>query len=85
MQGCTRGPHSNEKPQEPLRPEVSTDKSGIKNTNGPEIIYQGPKSAETLQKERPRCAIVIPNLFKITQTCSVTHANTHTEKHTLLV
>ncbi|XP_068163978.1 cysteine and histidine-rich domain-containing protein 1 [Antennarius striatus] len=53
IQGCTRGRHSNEKPQEPLRPEVSSDKGGIKPTNGPEIIYQGPKSAEKLQKERP--------------------------------
>ncbi|XP_068612039.1 cysteine and histidine-rich domain-containing protein 1 isoform X2 [Brachionichthys hirsutus] len=54
IQGCTRGRHSNERPQEPLRPEVSSDKGGTKPTNGPEIIYQGPKSAEKLQKERPR-------------------------------
>ncbi|KAI3375660.1 hypothetical protein L3Q82_003966 [Scortum barcoo] len=53
IKGCTRGRHSNEKPQEPLRPEVSSDKGEIKHTNGQEIIYQGPKSAETLQKERP--------------------------------
>uniref|UniRef100_A0A0F8B449 Cysteine and histidine-rich domain-containing protein 1 n=1 Tax=Larimichthys crocea TaxID=215358 RepID=A0A0F8B449_LARCR len=53
IKGCTRGRHSNEKPQEPLRPEVSSDKGEIKQTNGPEIIYQGPKSAEKLQKERP--------------------------------
>uniref|UniRef100_A0A3B5B5F6 Cysteine and histidine-rich domain-containing protein 1-like n=1 Tax=Stegastes partitus TaxID=144197 RepID=A0A3B5B5F6_9TELE len=53
IKGCTRGRHSNEKPQEPLRPEVSSDKAEIKHTNGQEIIYQGPKSAETLQKERP--------------------------------
>uniref|UniRef100_A0A3Q1FYG0 Zgc:92429 n=1 Tax=Acanthochromis polyacanthus TaxID=80966 RepID=A0A3Q1FYG0_9TELE len=53
IKGCTRGCHSNEKPQEPLRPEVSSDKGEIRPTNGPEIIYQGPKSAETLQKERP--------------------------------
>ncbi|XP_059211134.1 cysteine and histidine-rich domain-containing protein 1 [Centropristis striata] len=53
IKGCTRGRHSNEKPQEPLRPEVSSDKGEIKHTNGEEIIYQGPKSAETLQKERP--------------------------------
>uniref|UniRef100_A0A3Q4BHV9 Uncharacterized protein n=1 Tax=Mola mola TaxID=94237 RepID=A0A3Q4BHV9_MOLML len=52
-QGCTRGRHSSDKPQEPLRPEVSTDKGGVKRTNGPEIIVQGPKSAETLQRERP--------------------------------
>ncbi|XP_033507588.1 cysteine and histidine-rich domain-containing protein 1 [Epinephelus lanceolatus] len=53
IKGCTRGRHSNEKPQEPLRPEVSSDKGEIKHTNDHEIIYQGPKSAETLQKERP--------------------------------
>lgn len=53
IQGCTHGRHSDEKPQEPLRPEVSSDKSDIKHTNGQEIIYRGPKSAETLQKERP--------------------------------
>uniref|UniRef100_A0A3Q3N8I8 Zgc:92429 n=1 Tax=Labrus bergylta TaxID=56723 RepID=A0A3Q3N8I8_9LABR len=53
IKGCTRGRHSNEKPQEPLRPEVTSDKTDGKHTNGPEIIYQGPKSAETLQKERP--------------------------------
>ncbi|GLD64661.1 cysteine and histidine-rich domain-containing protein 1-like protein [Lates japonicus] len=53
IKGCTRGRHSNEKPQEPLRPEVTSDKGDIKHTNGQEIIYQGPKSAEKLQKERP--------------------------------
>lgn len=53
IQGCTRGCHSDQKPEEPLRPEVSSDKPEIKNTDGHEIIYQGPKSAEKLQKERP--------------------------------
>ncbi|XP_041841054.1 cysteine and histidine-rich domain-containing protein 1 [Melanotaenia boesemani] len=53
IKGCTRGRHSNVKPQEPLRPEVSSDKADIKLTNDQEIIYQGPKSAEKLQKERP--------------------------------
>ncbi|XP_023271177.1 cysteine and histidine-rich domain-containing protein 1-like [Seriola lalandi dorsalis] len=53
IKGCTRGRHSNEKPQEPLRPEVVSDKGEIKHTNGQEIIYQGPKSAEKLKKERP--------------------------------
>lgn len=53
IKGCTRGHHSNVKPQEPLRPEVSSDKGEIKNADGQEIIYQGPKSAETLQRERP--------------------------------
>lgn len=46
MQGCTRGRHSNEKPHEPVRPEAASDKG--------EIIYQGPKCAEALQRERPR-------------------------------
>ncbi|XP_074518081.1 cysteine and histidine-rich domain-containing protein 1 [Halichoeres trimaculatus] len=53
IKGCTRGRHSNVKPQEPMRPEVTSDKTDVKQANGPEIIYQGPKSAETLQKERP--------------------------------
>ncbi|KAJ0055669.1 hypothetical protein NL108_009613 [Boleophthalmus pectinirostris] len=53
LKGCTRGRHSNEKPQAPLQPEVSSDKGQNKMTNGAEIIYQGPKSAETLQRERP--------------------------------
>ncbi|XP_026208151.1 CHORD and p23_melusin_like domain-containing protein [Anabas testudineus] len=53
IKGCTRGRHSDTKPQEPLRPAVSSDKSEIKHTNSKEIIYQGPKSAEALQKERP--------------------------------
>ncbi|XP_075884122.1 cysteine and histidine-rich domain-containing protein 1 [Nelusetta ayraudi] len=53
IKGCTHGRHSDEKPQEPLQPEVSSDKGGLKHTNGPEIIFQGPKSAETLQRERP--------------------------------
>ncbi|KAK5848227.1 hypothetical protein PBY51_005859 [Eleginops maclovinus] len=53
IKGCTRGLHSNEKPQEPLRPEVSTDKGETKHSNCQEIIYQGPKSKEKLEKERP--------------------------------
>ncbi|KAM9425453.1 cysteine and histidine-rich domain-containing protein 1 isoform 2-T2 [Pholidichthys leucotaenia] len=53
IKGCTCGHHSNMKPQEPLRPEVSSDKGEIKRTNDQEIIYQGPISAEKLQKERP--------------------------------
>uniref|UniRef100_A0A667WT16 Zgc:92429 n=1 Tax=Myripristis murdjan TaxID=586833 RepID=A0A667WT16_9TELE len=44
IQGCTRGRHSNEKPEEPLRPEVSSEKGETKHANGKEIIYQGPKS-----------------------------------------
>ncbi|XP_012686300.1 cysteine and histidine-rich domain-containing protein 1 [Clupea harengus] len=53
IKGCTRGRHSNEKPQEPLKPEVSSDKGDQKQQNGAEIIYRGPKSAEALKKERP--------------------------------
>ncbi|XP_030286943.1 cysteine and histidine-rich domain-containing protein 1 [Sparus aurata] len=53
IKGCTRGRHNNDKPLEPLRPEVSSDKGENKHTNNQEIIYQGPKSAEKLQRERP--------------------------------
>nr|XP_061810783.1 cysteine and histidine-rich domain-containing protein 1 [Nerophis lumbriciformis] len=55
IKGCTRGRHSNEKPREPLLPEVSSDKAGDKRdrTNGPDIIYRGPKSSEKLRRERP--------------------------------
>uniref|UniRef100_A0A8C7XAJ3 CHORD domain-containing protein n=1 Tax=Oryzias sinensis TaxID=183150 RepID=A0A8C7XAJ3_9TELE len=60
IKGCTHGRHSNEKPQEPLRAEVCSDKGNSRHTNCQEIIYQGPKSAEMLQKERPRCVFMIP-------------------------
>ncbi|XP_056431917.1 cysteine and histidine-rich domain-containing protein 1 [Gadus chalcogrammus] len=53
IKGCTRGRHNDEKPEEPLRPDVSSEKGGAKRTNGEEIIYRGPKSAEALQRERP--------------------------------
>nr|XP_061817104.1 cysteine and histidine-rich domain-containing protein 1-like isoform X1 [Nerophis lumbriciformis] len=53
IKGCTRGHHSNERPCEPLVPEVSSDKASSKHVNGQEIIYQGPKSAEKLKRERP--------------------------------
>lgn len=59
-QGCTRGRHSNEKPQEPLRPEVSSEKAETKPSV--DIIYQGPKSAEALERDRPRCVCVSPEL-----------------------
>jgi hypothetical protein len=36
-----------------MQPTVTSDKNGVRN-NREEIIYQGPKSAEALQKERPR-------------------------------
>ncbi|XP_062305120.1 cysteine and histidine-rich domain-containing protein 1 [Osmerus eperlanus] len=55
IRGCTRGRHNKDKPQEPLRPEVTSEKGVAERNLGDsrEIIYQGPKSAETLQKERP--------------------------------
>ncbi|XP_034020193.1 cysteine and histidine-rich domain-containing protein 1 [Thalassophryne amazonica] len=52
IQGCTCGRHSNQKPNEPLKPDVTSHK-GISQQDGPEIIYQGPKSAEKLLKDRP--------------------------------
>ena len=55
-QGCVRGRHSNIKPEEPLRPEVTADKGEQKHQSNEEIIYQGPKSAEALERERPRYA-----------------------------
>uniref|UniRef100_A0A671PGF0 Cysteine and histidine-rich domain-containing protein 1-like n=1 Tax=Sinocyclocheilus anshuiensis TaxID=1608454 RepID=A0A671PGF0_9TELE len=53
IKGCTRGRHSNEKPQEPLQLEMTSDKGDVKQHSGKEMIYQGPKSAEALEKERP--------------------------------
>ncbi|KAJ8351294.1 hypothetical protein SKAU_G00227700 [Synaphobranchus kaupii] len=53
IQGCTQGRHSNKKPEEPLCPEVTSDKGNMQSDVGREIIYQGPKSAEALKKERP--------------------------------
>ncbi|KAJ8407159.1 hypothetical protein AAFF_G00288350 [Aldrovandia affinis] len=52
IKGCSRGRHSNKKPQEPLQPEVTSEKGNLL-ASKPEIIYQGPKSAEALEKERP--------------------------------
>lgn len=59
LQGCSRGRHSNQKPQEPLRPTVTSDKGDLQNHNNKDIIYTGPKSAEALQKERPRCPVCL--------------------------
>lgn len=50
-QGCTKGFHSKEKPPEPLQ-EESSDKAKAKPVA--EFIIQGPKSAEMMQRERPR-------------------------------
>ncbi|XP_060730802.1 cysteine and histidine-rich domain-containing protein 1 [Tachysurus vachellii] len=53
IQGCSRGRHSNVKPEEPLKPECKSDKGERNLHSSEEIIYQGPKSAEALEKERP--------------------------------
>ncbi|XP_006003816.1 cysteine and histidine-rich domain-containing protein 1 isoform X2 [Latimeria chalumnae] len=56
IKGCTRGRHSNEKPQEPLKPEVTQNKevsADLRPRMEMELIMQGPKSAEKMQKERP--------------------------------
>lgn len=42
------------KPEEPLKPEFKSGKGEQKLHSSKEIIYQGPKSAEALEKERPR-------------------------------
>uniref|UniRef100_A0A8D0BAL4 Integrin subunit beta 1 binding protein 2 n=1 Tax=Salvator merianae TaxID=96440 RepID=A0A8D0BAL4_SALMN len=48
IKGCTRGHHSNEKPPEP---EDSLD--GSKAKRSAEVIVQGPKPAEVMERERP--------------------------------
>ncbi|XP_048371054.1 integrin beta-1-binding protein 2 [Sphaerodactylus townsendi] len=48
IKGCAKGCHSNEKPPEP---EVVLEES--KNKTSSEIIVQGPKSAEMMERERP--------------------------------
>ncbi|OXB54235.1 hypothetical protein ASZ78_006198 [Callipepla squamata] len=50
IKGCTKGFHSKEKPPEPSQEETS-DKPKAKPSA--EIIVQGPKSAEKMQRERP--------------------------------
>ncbi|XP_046771667.1 rho-related GTP-binding protein RhoG-like isoform X1 [Gallus gallus] len=50
IKGCTKGFHSKEKPPEPSQEETS-DKPKAKPMA--EIIVQGPKSAEKMQRERP--------------------------------
>ncbi|XP_063288820.1 integrin beta-1-binding protein 2 [Pelobates fuscus] len=70
IQGCTKGPHSNEKPLEPLRPEVSGNKSKSESGSNSctEIIVQGPKSAEKMQKERPSAQEQMrPLTFKVSR------------------
>ncbi|XP_051791079.1 cysteine and histidine-rich domain-containing protein 1 [Erpetoichthys calabaricus] len=55
IKGCTRGRHNSEKPEEPLRPDVSSEKGAndLQSQTQNEIIFQGPKSAEKMLKERP--------------------------------
>ncbi|XP_075436961.1 cysteine and histidine-rich domain-containing protein 1-like isoform X1 [Ascaphus truei] len=55
IQGCSKGPHGDDKLIELFRPEVCGSKSSsdiVGSPLCPEIV-QGPKSAEKMQKERP--------------------------------
>ncbi|XP_069842348.1 integrin beta-1-binding protein 2 isoform X2 [Dendropsophus ebraccatus] len=71
IKGCTKGFHSNEKPSEPLKPDISgnktaSDSPGFKSCT--EIIVQGPKSAEKMQKERPRTQeLLTPLVLKVSR------------------
>uniref|UniRef100_A0A8B9F731 CHORD domain-containing protein n=1 Tax=Amazona collaria TaxID=241587 RepID=A0A8B9F731_9PSIT len=51
-QGCTKGFHSKEKPPEPFSHGETSDNQKAKPVE--ELIIQGPKSAEKMQRERPR-------------------------------
>ncbi|XP_072126876.1 cysteine and histidine-rich domain-containing protein 1 isoform X3 [Mobula birostris] len=54
--GCTKGKHSNVKPPEPPKPDVTCTKDGtdnLKSGTATEYIMKGPKSAEMMKKERP--------------------------------
>ncbi|XP_006024477.1 integrin beta-1-binding protein 2 isoform X2 [Alligator sinensis] len=51
IKGCTKGCHSSEKPPEPFSQVETSDKLVAK--LGRELIVQGPKSAEKMQRERP--------------------------------
>uniref|UniRef100_UPI00398F38B8 cysteine and histidine-rich domain-containing protein 1-like isoform X2 n=1 Tax=Pristiophorus japonicus TaxID=55135 RepID=UPI00398F38B8 len=54
--GCTKGHHSNIKPPDPLKPEVTCNKDPTDNLKpqiGIEYIIKGPKSAESMRRERP--------------------------------
>ncbi|KAG8448278.1 hypothetical protein GDO86_015392 [Hymenochirus boettgeri] len=69
--GCAKGPHSNEKPSEAMKPEISRNKSQADNTKSnlsADIIVQGPKSAEKMLKERPSGKEQMrPLVFKVSQ------------------
>ncbi|OCT67358.1 integrin subunit beta 1 binding protein 2 L homeolog isoform X1 [Xenopus laevis] len=67
--GCTKGTHSNEKPSEPMKPEICGNKgvSGCSN-HTTDIIVQGPKSAEKMLKERPSAQEQMqPLVLKVSQ------------------
>ncbi|XP_051486269.1 integrin beta-1-binding protein 2 isoform X2 [Apus apus] len=51
IKGCTKGFHSKEKPPEPFSQEETSNKPKAKPVE--ELIIQGPKSAEKMQRERP--------------------------------
>ncbi|XP_005148394.2 integrin beta-1-binding protein 2 [Melopsittacus undulatus] len=51
IKGCTKGFHSKEKPPEPCSQGQTSDNQKAKPAE--ELIIQGPKSAEKMQRERP--------------------------------
>ncbi|NXX15264.1 CHRD1 protein, partial [Podargus strigoides] len=51
IKGCTKGFHSKEKPPEPFSHKETSDRPKAKPAE--ELIIQGPKSAEKMQRERP--------------------------------
>ncbi|XP_065545394.1 integrin beta-1-binding protein 2 isoform X4 [Lathamus discolor] len=51
IKGCTKGFHSKEKPPEPFSQGETSDNQKAKPVE--ELIVQGPKSAEKMQRERP--------------------------------
>ncbi|NXK85915.1 CHRD1 protein, partial [Formicarius rufipectus] len=51
IKGCTKGFHSNEKPPEPSSQGETSDEPKAKPVK--ELIFQGPKSAEKMLRERP--------------------------------
>ncbi|XP_068105721.1 cysteine and histidine-rich domain-containing protein 1-like [Hyperolius riggenbachi] len=69
IKGCTKGPHSNEKPVESLQPDISGSKNCSDGSKAcKEIIMQGPKSAEMMLKERPSVKEEMkPLLLKVSQ------------------
>ncbi|XP_053555072.1 cysteine and histidine-rich domain-containing protein 1 [Bombina bombina] len=69
IKGCTKGLHSNEKPAEPFRPEICGTKKNTDSKHCQEMIVQGPKSAEKMQKERPSAQEpMMPFVLKVSRT-----------------